>query len=557
MSTPTAIRIILQDGTLLISRALSMPAGGKASAWVMGVGPLGFRVWHDGTVDVDCGVANNGPVGAVFYQRIEVDYSDTPRVLPRKGWRVQGNMLVLGETPGGDVLAGRQCFRIRTTNGYSARAATDTFHIGRIGIRLPVCMKGLDAWRHDRLLACLKNGTADSYGADVWSANLGPYHPLGEAIAGEGGGFGIETVSGWNGDALLDILRADLTLERNHLSCVDKDTGNPLPSSKVACPNYSGSRGWFKSGQLDAWCDLFDPTNPYDDRRKPKTWNAGSAAYFNALCGVDFYSDFQPANFEHLIRAMYHARAAAQIYADEPSKHTLAMIAQDTAYTNTWKDGRVNIGFTAGQGSGVLGRRECAWVIVATGSRDIAAACAVAAMPTGIVQNCKGPWSGWIPDPSLEQVTIPYGTTTPKHWPPCKPTDGVFQLYEEVMLRHAMVQTGRTDIATKATASIYEGSPSWMKTVGYLPKFAVVSENGVPRTTLGQAVDWQDYTPFMGLGLMAHIDRARWLPHFLDIGTPTMGKGSTLAEQKAKMIADLPGRSQLVAALSALEAGGY
>lgn len=548
---PTAVRVIQQDGTLLVSRALSMPAGSAPSAWTMGVGPLGFRVWHDGTVDLDTGVADNGLTGTIKYARIEITYDGPPRILPRAGWSVSGNTLTLGNTLGGDCLPPRLCWRIRTTAGYSKAAVTDSVYFGRTRLKLPNSMRGLDSYRHDAILACLESGAKGGYGDDgFFCTNQGPFHPLGELVSGEGGGYNIAVASGYNGDALMDILRADLWLERNHISCVGKADGEPLPTSAVVCPNYTTGAGISKAGELPVFCAQ-GPNGP--DSRVPTQYNAGTCTYSWFMEARDIYGNgATKANGEHRGRDAMYPRAAANVYGDEPSKQTLRMMKQDLRYA--WKN--VPAHQTA-QGSGVLGRRESGWVALLAEWDELCDAIMDVALPTGVAMRWLPPYSGAIPPPDVEQVRVEYGGAV-VHYPPCDAGDGVVQHQEAALCIPALLRRNHIGTVENYMAALFESG--YVATHG-LNKYSVVSTaaNGI-LPAFGKSLFWKDYMRLVGWGLACNANPRRWLKleYAKQLGLPTVltpvGGFTSLKHYHDLALTDLPGRDQLVPIIAAIEA---
>lgn len=555
MTTPLSIRLLDQSGALIAGKALAQPQGSAPSAWTMGVFSCGFRVFHDGTLDWDNGVADNGPAGTIFFGRLEITYDGPIRVLPRKGWSVNGNVLTIGNTPGGDCIPGRTVLRIRPLSAYQKPAVTDRMLFGRTEVVMPPRMRGLDNYRHDAILACLESGNAGGYGDDgFFCTNQGPWHPLGELVSGEGGGYNIAVVSGYNGDSLLDILRADLWLERNHVSCVGKADGEPLPTSAVSCANYTQGGGVSKAGELPAFCH-HDPANSNPDSRVPNQVNAGTCSYQFFMEATDIYGHgAAKANGEHRGRDAMYPRAAARMYGDEPSKQTLKMMAQDIRYA--WK----NVpGYQPGQGSGILGRRECGWVALLAEWDALSDAIMDVSMPTGVAFRWLPPYSGAIPPPDVEQVRVEYGGAI-VHYPPCVTGEGVVQHQEAALNVPALLRRNYIGTVETYMMQLFE--------TGYvaqhkLTKYSVVSTpaQGI-LPTFGPAIDWLDYMRFVGWGLACCANPRRWLKleYLNQLGLPSVpmphGGCTSVQQWEALALADLPGRDQLVPALAAIGKAG-
>lgn len=572
MSNPTSIRIVLQDGTLLVSRALSMPAGGEASAWVYLVGGLGVHVFADGCVRISNGVANGNGSGGVFFDRIELDYDAPPQIIERANWRVNGNTLTLGN--GGEFFPVRASIRVRMLPTYDRLKRYSTETIGGVSVPFPAAMRGLDDFRLPKMLARLKDGQIDAYGGggDLWTGPLGMWRPLGNPIPNDGGAWGIElALSGWNMNSTLDLLRHDLTMERQPTDCLDSATGEPLPFATWLVDGYYGLSGGYgnRSGQLKPFCKRAHPENIYDESCVPLVYNTGASAWQTVMSG--FYWSGGPGyvrhDDQHLCRAYRHARASANLWGDLCAAFDLKMIAQDCRYHFTSLPA-----VQAGQGSELAGTRGWAECGSAMGWHDFVALGATAQTSLGQIMRVPSMhWSQFIPNCGLAQLHD--GVM----FPPMSMQHDSGQTYELAVSAVVLAEQGFWNEAEKAMSPIFEDRTITVgnRTVtirslvkqnhGDVPKFVGVGDlGGSPHRAFIDWCFWGDFvSKWVGLGIVACKDPQRWCPHMLGLNTPTGGVATTFAELKHKLVSnsqgyhDSSGYSVAVMAMAALEKGGF
>lgn len=555
------IRIEWQDGSAL-ERVVE-------PGWTHLDGPLGAHLFDDGEracLRLTAGVADApGAVGSVFFSRIVVDTGEeSPVIVQRAGWVVEGSRITVGS--GAECIPPRGSLRIRWARaGFSVAPPPPTqwvFRVGDLEIPLPESVAAREQWRVQRMLDALRDGAADWVGARLSGPALGLWHPLGQPYTTSPGADGIEPITGWERRWELAVLRSDLVMERQAVDCLRAADGEPLAPDEIESRGYCLDRGWSKVGQIARFCEPVTQ-DPYDDRRRPLRWNEGAAPYFDAIHGIDRYSQFLPHDGMHLIRATGPAEAGAQLWADECCALDLRVMAADARLA--YRDLPT---VQAGKGSSLLGRREpawCAWTMLAADAEDAFALAFVgrartAQMPSGIVMRLAsdngvlgGNWAlspnGWVVDGNGITSAL-----SAKH--------DLFQRMEQDFAVYAFARAGEWGAAEKG-ARIYlprGARPSIIREAGAFKFGACADLHGAPhRAVMFVTKGAGDYFGHLVPGLMAckalqdGQDPTRWIQALLDVPTPSGNRASTAAELRALIASDSIGPAWAIAALSALE----
>ena len=194
----------------------------------------------------------------------------------------------------------------------------------------------------------------------------------------------------------------------------------------------------------------------------------------------------------------------------------------------------------------------------------------------GIMRADSSEWPQFIPSPGVAW----HNESDGKLWPPLKTTqEDAEQTYERVCSTHALASQGFWDAADATAAGLFESPkpnalravgealrlvkprPSLVAKLGYIPKYiATAEQHGAPFREIPDWCFWPDYFPMAMLGILAQRNPRRWLPHALEISTPTMGKATSLPDLAARLdreAGNILAVSQVVALRSALQIAGY
>ncbi len=543
---------------------ITVECGDRGHGYNPKLGSVGIYSRRFGMI-VHNGVVNGNGAGTLHFERIEIDLSAgdyDPTIVPRKCWRVEGKTIIVGD--GGECIPPRASFRVRwAPNGDWSRVFPEStqrsshFVLGPVVIPLPRGLVGRESWRATALEQALQTGAANAWTAGLHTTNLGLWHPFGEVYCAAGGAKDIEPVSGWNQDSRFALLTHDLMMERSAIYCVDVRGVPSIPEQPV----YTLDRGWSKTTQLEAFCIPYDSTNPYDDRRQPKTYNSGSCVYADMLIGRDRYTQYLAPDWQHLRRLKHRVEVAAEHWNDEIAKIDAEMLAADCEASIR------KLGASMNDGSGYYGRRGWAWTLDACNTRRIrprnsVQMAGVAQMPNGQlmrVQSDSG--ESAIPSPYTVSSAVP----TPLSW-----DVDYCQVMESVFTAHVFVRYGMTDQARNMMSPFLLDEPrlgSVVKRAGYMPKFVGVgSLHGKAHRRLMSFAGHGDYFSTCGAGLMywTELERGKdpypYIRPMIDVALPTKGVAPGTGDSPARwkryydlLIEDQPGREQLVAMASALE----
>lgn len=513
--------------------------------WTYNGGPVGYQLDEDGAVQIINGVVDGDGVGTVFASKIVVE-CDYPITLPcaRDGWHVDGGRLTIGG--GGECLPPQSCLTIRT-RGIPHRPGPFEMH----GVTLPHAYTDRTPDIETKFRAALASGGAEQYSGGIlptlFETGFGLWRPEGRALpdSAYGGGYSIEPISGYERSAILAIMRNDAVMERHRIFAVNAVDGLPVAHPTLPEGGYSLARGWAKSTVLPRFCKPLN-SDPYDARRVPVSWNAGTCSYLARLCGIGdaYYSGTSPHDHEHTIRALRHAKAASMIWHDAPATRFLAMIAQEILWA--WPNAPH---VTIGQGSSMMGRAY-AWsldALLAAGRPEAKAfveAAVAAQMSNGQTMRMSHGYYFPVPSPWAVSPDVPN---------PFPITTDVASAKECFYMAHSL-SIGRHP--RNAKLMLQKALDVGVAQGGVVPRdFGVGTTGGAAFPDLDGRSHPQNYDHWLGIGKGAWDYGQSWIQHYgLLLGTPTQGRASSIADLKVKLQNEQTGRSQCVAALAALEA---
>lgn len=528
------IKLYSQSGSLMQSWNID-------KLWTYSGGAVGIDSDRAGNVMLINGVYDGDVVGHLYCSRIEVE-TDYPITCPlRPGWNVSGNRLTIGDN-GPHMIPAQSCLTIRTRWDPGSMVAPARWEMH--GIALPTTYVNQSVT--DAFIEALRTGAVQPYGGaqgrilpDLRETGCGFWRPpfLGGTDDQNGGGYGIEPISGYLRTPW-DVIRADLVGERQRVWAVRASDGKPVEAPQVDAGGYHLTRGWKKASKLPRFV-----VDVGGDERRSKHANAGSCPYEARLTGLDFYSGFVEHNGEHMIRATRFQKAAAMLWGDGPAKKRLAMYAQECLWAYPFAPA-----VTAGQG-GVMGR-EYAWVIdclIAAGRKEAAPlveAASIAQMANGqCMRRSYGSYNP-VPDPWTPSPDVPN---------PFPASTDVASAKEGNYLAHSFILGAHPRNARKLLEKAFDDAVANHN--GVPPRdYGVGTKGGLAFEELDGRSNPSNFDHWIGLGAGAWAYGRAFLEKYgTKLPTPTQGLATSMQDLKTKLAAEESGRSQCVAAMSALE----
>ena len=511
------------------------------AGWSYEGGPAGYWLDEDGTLQILPSVYDGDAVGGILLSRIVIraDYAMTPP--PRDGWALSDNGQTLTIGGGGECLPAQSCYTIRTRWSPN-RMVPGAFEMH--GIPLPLAYVNADA--DQKFLTALRTGQPELYSGGVlpWllTAGYGKLHrPAGKNNydAAYGGGWGLEPVSGY-ARSPVDVLRADVSCERQRVWCVSAASGEPVANPTLPDGGYAMTRGWQRPAVLGRFCKPLDPSNPYDARVVPVLWNSGTCPYLYQMCGVgDFlYNGHERHDQQHLIRAICKAKAGWLIWKSKACKRFLDMVAQECLWAMPSPPE-----VQAGNGSAAMGRAY-AWMLdalIAAGRPEAKAfveAAVKAQMPNGQCMRVPYP-TNWVPDPHTVSPDVP--DPFPQNVDVAKPNEGFYLGHGFLIGAHP-----------RNARLLLEKSLAF---AGVVPRdFGVGVRGGTAFKTLDARHNPSNYDHCLGIGDGAWAFGKEWVePFAFRLATPSQGIPANWDDARAKLKQEEIGRSQTVAYMAFAE----
>ena len=186
--------------------------------------------------------------------------------------------------------------------------------------------------RATRILNVLATGIPDI--GVAMHRSCGDWMPYDSPGPGDGGGWRICPLPGYTNSKKHALVIGDLTAERMRMR-VDAWTGLPVFAEE---PWYEATRGWGKITTREDMVVPVDPSDIYNDGRRPKNVNSGQCEYEGALVGfLAHYPDgkpyfspgYQPFDRAHLIRGVAPFVENWYRWGDKASQRVLRGIAAD------------------------------------------------------------------------------------------------------------------------------------------------------------------------------------------------------------------------------------
>jgi hypothetical protein len=501
------LKIVAQNGDIIVDKDLSL-------GWNYLAGPLGAWLFHDGTLRLSAGVYDDDGVGLVYVKSVRWDEHEM--------------------STGADVI-GRAPLVVRPWSTGNPNHREHWF-IGGVPILL-----------RDETMPIKRE-------------RLGMWEVEGDDTPGDGG---------MNRIAPIPLIPADpygshaRTMARMALDCLSRETGLPMDPARVELEGYYALDGnWNKNTTIKRFVEPMTLTSG-DDRRVPKRWNQGTCTYEQRFLGFGsgMYSGYQPFNGQHRGRALMSVQVLAECYDDECAKLDASVLAHDALYAHPKWD----LPPVSGQGSAFYGRREASWAMMAFRSlqdqsplQSAGKALVAAQTGAGCVMRCRQgePESqGFSPDAWVASAAVPT---------PLPLNVDAEQSMERWLKDAAHATAGNWRQVHQSVQRFYEDPSIFTRSLpaklGYVPKFLGVGvKNGAAfdRVTIGAGKG--DFAPLIGLGLAAcHTLHQGKYPRaeigwMMQIGTPTMGKATTIKDMLQRLKSDQGGQYQTPAAIQAFE----
>ena len=514
----------------------------EGDSWNHLFGPLGVHapiecqgvaddgLWWAGSLRITAGVMDSPDgYGGVEFDLLEFDFGEPVcvKTLPGvEGIRAEGTKIILGGDGRRHCIPVGHAIRIRYATGSHPQRAYERIAIDRRTRIAP----GVRARHPESMRGDLRPWTAlTKFGASYDAVAT----PLGERYGwldpGQGGGFAIDFMPGYDGDVELMIRRSDA--EMNAVGC---DTLSMRDGSVIDW-HWHGVDGWWHGWLPEQQPHAFlggAGAAPESDPRIhfPKWWNVTSPTcpYAAYATGTKTYRDSQANNLEHERRVSGALEAACEVAGDTLASidrriHAQTMRATFRDRIQDWS--RVAAGPSKGKGHPVLGGRGTSWLCdllcmeptTEADGKVLARAIANVTMPNGF-RNSK-PWpTGGSPDPH---------EVGPDITRPLRKTSNSCQVMEDVITAFVLARAGELDAARLTLDRLFRTTVTrprlwytlWLvrgdpvvdtcifERAGGIPKFLGVTDSGKVVRRVNEWTDGSDYFPLVAAALGMYLAR--------------------------------------------------